>query len=100
MARSAAPPILSRSTSAQRAARAAAVRVPTTAKPVSGSYYGRSGILEGWSWSGWWRLGCWGGLATLTLAGLPVATVIAAKRERGIGLVHDRTVGVETIQLR
>lgn len=57
-----------------------------------------------WLWrqsgGGWRRLGIWGGLATLILTGLPVATLIAAERERGVGFVHDRTVGLRTVQRR
>lgn len=57
-----------------------------------------------WLWrrsgGGWSRLGIWGGLATLILGGLPVATLFAAERERGIGFVHDRTVGLETMERR
>lgn len=57
-----------------------------------------------WLWhrlGGSWRiLGIWGGLFTLIVAGLPVATLFAAERERGIGFVHDRTVGLQTIQRR
>ncbi|MFQ5530927.1 MAG: alpha/beta hydrolase, partial [Gemmatimonadota bacterium] len=71
----------------------------------SASTWARPSAAAGaWLWrrgrGSWRRLVGWGALGTLVLGGVPAVTLLAAERERGIGFVHDRTVGFRTLQRR